>query len=142
MSDTNTNEQPKWLNKGPEPEQLEVDARGNWVYPEQLSQGYEQVEIPSLGGVTPTETLLLRDLGGHISNKIESAMSTSYLSKHSPAQVMQHYTSMIRELKLMDANALKRLEGIADEFEREPEREEYFKQVIRPYLHSLAPKRR
>ena len=146
MSDTTSDSvvQPKWPDSSDarHPEQLEVDAGGNFVYPEQLSQGYEQVEIPSSGSVTPTETLLLRDLGGHISNKVESAFKCSYLTKQTPVQVLQHYTAMVKELQLMDSAAIGRMETLATEFEKEPEKQAYFEMVVRPYLHSLVPRRR
>ena len=69
-------------------------------------------------------------------------MSTGYLRKQSPAQVFKHYAAVARGASLMDEAALKRMDDLASEFEKEPERDEYYKQVLRPWLHSLTPRRR
>jgi hypothetical protein len=42
----------------------------------------------------------------------------------------------------MDSAALGRMDAITQDFEREPEQKEFFKQVVLPYLHGLTPKRR
>jgi len=124
-------------------EQLGVDEQGNWVYPSGAAEGYEEIEIPSLPeSLNASESLHMQDFGPHVASKIESSMKTGYLRKQGPVEVLKHYTAMVKELKLMDEGALKRLEGLASDFEKEPEREEFFKQVVRPYLHSLTPKRR
>lgn len=133
MSDT----QPK------APEQLTVNEQGGWEYPSGSSSGYVEIELPSLpGSINPTERLHMRDFGGHVVGKIESSINCGYLRQQSPAQVFRHYTAVARGASLMDEAALKRMETIADEFAGELEQGEYYKQVIRPWLHSLAPKRR
>src|SRR5208337_3226466 len=123
-------------------EQLGVDEQGNWQYPASAKEGYVEIEIPSLpGSLNPTESLHMRDFGGHVIGKIESALRCGYLKsgpQQNPVQVLQHYTQVAKGAELMDEGALKRLEGLASDFEREPEREEYFEQVVRPYLHSLV----
>lgn len=146
MSDTNEDVQPKWVNNSAvtkAPEQLETNARGEWVYPSQLAQGFEPVELPALeGNATPTETLLLKDLGDHISNKVESSFKCSYLTKQTPVQVLQHYTAMVKELQLMDSGAIGRMEDIATELSQVDEKEAYYEMVVKPYLCSLTPRRR
>ena len=42
----------------------------------------------------------------------------------------------------MDSATLSNMETLANDFEREPERNEFYKQVVRPYLRSLTPGRR
>jgi hypothetical protein len=124
-------------------EQLGVDERGNWQYPASATEGYVEIEIPSLpGSLNPTESLHMREFGGHVVSKIESSMNTGYLRKQSPHQVLAHYAAVARGASLMDEPALKRLESLATEFESVPEREEYFSQVVKPYLLTLTPKRR
>jgi len=133
MSDT----QPK------APEQLTVNEQGGWEYPSSASSGFVEIELPTPpGSSNPTERLHLRDFGPHLVGKLESSINCGYLRKQSPAQVFKHYAAVARGASLMDEAALKRMETLATEFEREPERDEYYKQVIRPWLHSLAPRRR
>ena len=133
MSDT----QPK------APEQLKVNEQGGWEYPSGSSSGYVEVELPSLpGSINPTERLHMRDFGGHLAAKLESAMNTGYLRKQSPAQVFKHYAAVARGASLMDEGALKRMDDLASEFEKEPEKQQFFEMVVRPYLLTLAPRRR
>lgn len=124
-------------------EQLGVDERGNWQYPTSATEGYVEIEIPSLpGSLNPTESLHMRDFGGHVASKIESSMNTGYLRKQSPHQVFAHYAAVARGASLMDEPALKRMESLASKFEKEPQQKEFFEMVIRPYLNTLSPKRR
>ena len=151
MSDTNTNEV-DGLSKDfyhtreqeqADESQLTVDQEGNWQYPTSARTGFEEIELPTPpGSLNPTERLHIRDFGGHVAAKLESAMNTGYLRKQSPAQVFRHYAAVARGASLMDEGALKRMDDLASEFEKEPERDEYYKQVLRPWLHSLAPRRR
>jgi hypothetical protein len=124
-------------------EHLGVDERGNWQYPTSAKEGYVEIEIPSLpGSLNPTESLHMRDFGGHVVSKIESSMNTGYLRKQSPHQVFAHYAAVARGASLMDESALKRMESLATEFAEVPEKQEFYEMVIRPYLHSLVPRKR
>lgn len=131
-------------NKSAADKQLGVNEKGDcWVYANGSAAGYVEVELPTLpGSPNPTERLHLRDFGGVVVEKIESAMQCTYLTKQSPAQVFRHYATVAKGASLMDEGALKRMETLAQDFEREPEQEEFFKQVIRPYLHGLKPGKR
>jgi hypothetical protein len=149
MSDTNTNEV-DGLSKDfyhtreqeqKDESQLTVNEQGDWVYPTGAATGFVEVELPSLG-INPTERLLVRDFGPHVAAKIESAMNTGYLRKHSPAQVFAHYTAVAEGASLLTKDALTRMQELSKEFAAEPERDEYYKQVLRPWLHSLSPRRR
>jgi len=145
MSDTNTNEQPKWVNNSDAKmaEPLEVNANGGWVYPAQLKEGFEETEIPAPpGSLNATERLHMKDFGGMVISKIESSMNTRYLRKHSPAQVFRHYATVAKGSELMDIGAIGRMEEIAKEFEQTPMKAEYYEMVVRPWLLTLAPKRR
>jgi len=125
------------------PEQLTVNEQGGWEYFSGSSSGYVEVELPSLpGAINPTERLHMRDFGGHVVGKIESSINCGYLRQQSPAQVFKHYAAVARGASLMDEQALKRMDDLATEFEKEPEKQEYFEQVVRPWLHSLKPRRR
>ena len=127
------------------PEQLTVNEQGGWEYPSGSSSGYVEVELPSLpGAINPTERLHMRDFGPHVVGKIESSMQCAYLrsAQQGPAQVFKHYAAVARGASLMDEQALKRMDDLATECESVPERDEYYKQVVRPWLHSLTPKRR
>jgi hypothetical protein len=125
------------------PEQLGVTESGDWEYPSGSAEGYVEVEVPSLpGSINPTERLHMRDFGSLVVGKIESSINTGYLRQQSPAQVFKHYAAVARGASLMDEQALKRMDDLAAEFESVPERDEYYKQVVRPWLHSLTSKRR
>jgi hypothetical protein len=136
MSDT----QPK------APEQLTVNEQGGWEYPSGSSSGYVEVELPTLpGSLNPTERLHVREFGVHVSDKIERSFNKGYMRtgpQQGPHQVLAHYAAVARGAQLMDDQALKRLESLASEFEKEPLRPEYFEMVIKPYLVSLKPRRR
>ena len=150
MSDTNTNKEQhmKWQGSNMRdsqrvtvPEQLGVNGvTGEWVYPSGEASGHIQVELPSLeGNATPTETFLLRDFGPHVAAKLESAMNASYLRRQNPGQVLRHYAACARGASLMDEAALRRMDDLANDFEKEPETRQFFAQVVRPYLLTLAP---
>jgi hypothetical protein len=124
-----------------------LDARGNWVYPSAAESGHVELELPALPGSTnAVERLHVRDFGVHVAAKVESSMKQNpYLKsgpQQGPAQVLKHYLAVAKGASLMDEGALKRMETLAQDFEREPEQEEFFKQLIRPYLHGLKPGKR
>ena len=127
--------------------QLGVNESGDcWVYPSASSSGYVEIELPALpGSLNPTERLHARDFGVRVANQIESSMKGGYLKvgalPNAPT-VLRHYLGAAQGSGLMDKGALQRMEGLASEFEATPYREEYYEQVLKPYLHSLTPKRR
>jgi hypothetical protein len=143
MSDTNTNEVDGLAKdfyhtreqEQADESQLTVNQEGNWQYPTSAATGYVEIELP-------TERLHARDFGGLVVGKLESAMNTGYLTRQSPAQVFRHYAAVARGASLMDEGALKRMDDLARDFDAEPEKQQYFEMVVRPWLHSLAPKRR
>ena len=151
MSDTNTNEV-DGLSKDfyhtreqeqADESQLTVDQEGNWQYPTSAATGFVEIELPTPpGSLNPTERLHMREFGGHVVGKIESSINTGYLRKQSPDQVFRHYAAVARGASLMDEAALKRMDDLATEFEKEPEKQQFFEMVVRPYLLTLAPRRR
>jgi len=143
MSDTNNSSEAMQYPNSQVDKQLGVTEQGNWEYPTSASTGFVEIELPTPpGSLNPTERLHMRDFGGLVVGKIESSMNTGYFRQQSPAQVFKHYAAVARGAQLMDEQALKRMDDLASEFEKEPERDEYYRQVIRPWLHSLAPKKR
>jgi hypothetical protein len=124
-----------------------ADDSGKLTYESAASSGHTEVVLPALpGSPNGEERLLARDFGAHVAGKIESSITRNpYLKsgpQQSPAQVFAHYTAVARGASLMDEGALKRMEQLGVEFRQEPEQEEFFAQVIRPYLLSLSPQRR
>ena len=146
MSDMNTNEQPKWVNNSDAKmaEPLEVNANGGWVYPAQLKEGFEEIEIPALlpGSTTNTESMHMNKFGAHVASKIESSMKTGYLRKQGPAQVFAHYVGCAEGASLLTGDALTHMKELSKEFAEVPEQAEYYRQVISPWLQSLSPQRR
>ena len=135
------------INKIAVDKQLGVNESGDgWVYPSGSASGHIQVEVPALpGSITPTETLLIKDFGGHVSNKIEGAFNRGYMKsgpQQSATQVFAHYTAVARGAQLVDEQALTRMEILAHELAQEPEKQEYFTQVVKPWLVTLTPRRR
>jgi hypothetical protein len=136
------------MNKVDESQRLDtLDARGNWVYPDAAKSGHVEIEIPSLpGSPNATERMHARDFGQIVIGKIESAMNRQGYLTSGPQQdavgTLRHYLAVGKGSQLLDAGALKRGNILADELEREGDREEYFREVVKPWLGSLSPKRR
>ena len=123
---------------------INVDDRGALQYASAAATGHVEIMVPSLpGSPRTTETLHARTFGQHVIGKIESSMNRQgYMTTgptQQPAEVLRHYTSVARGARLMDEGALKRMETLAQDFEREPEQREFFKQVVKPWLGSLNP---
>src|SRR5271157_3059347 len=121
---------------------MTVNDRRSWSYDDAAATGHVEIELPTLpGSPNPTERLHAREFGVHVAAKIESSMNQQpYLRdprQNAPA-IFRHYIGAAKGSGLMDRAALARMEVLAGEFESEPEQREYFKQVIRPYLHSLT----
>jgi len=126
---------------------IAVDASGGMTYSGASREGRIEIEIPALpGSPNPTETLHARDFGPTVAGKIESAMSKQGYLKSGPQQngpqVFQHYLAVARGANLLASDTLKRAETLAKEFAAESEQTEFFKQVVRPWLHSLSPQKR
>src|SRR5271157_5315953 len=118
---------------------MTVNDSRSWAYDDAAATGHVEIELPTLpGSPNPTERLHVRDFGVHVAAKIENFMNQQpYLRldpRQNAAQVFKHYTAVARGANLMDRAAIGRMETLAREFEAEPEQQEYFKQVIRPYL--------
>ena len=124
-----------------------LDARGNWQYPSAAKSGHVEIMVPSLpGSPRETETLHARDFGVHVIAKIESSFKRNpYLKsgpQQRPSEVFAHYLASAKGAQLMDSATIGRMERLAKEFETEPDREGYFRDVLKPWLRSLSPKRR
>jgi hypothetical protein len=126
---------------------IDVDDRGRLNYQSASASGHVEIELPSLpGNPNATEKLHVRDFGSHVAAKIESAMDRMpYLRSGEQVTapgVLFHYAAAARGAQLMDEGSLKRLTKLAEEFQEESEKREFFSQVVRPYLLSLSPERR
>jgi|SRR5271157_1491370 len=134
------------MNKGDVLEGMSVDDRGSWSYDDAAATGHVEVELPSLpGSPNPTERMHARGFGPFVASKIESFLDRQpYLrepGQTAPA-IFRHYVAAAKGYGLMDRGAISRMETLAREFESEPEQREYFAQVVRPYLHTLKPRKR
>jgi hypothetical protein len=135
------------INKIDESQRMPVDERGNWQYPSAAATGHVEIELPTLpGSPNATERLLAKDFGPTVAGKIESSMGRQgYLKsgpQQNPAQTFRHYVTAAKGYGLLDAGAIGRMEKMAGEFEVEPNQQDYFELVVKPYLHGLKPKRR
>lgn len=128
-------------------QRMTVDEGGKWQYPSTAGTGHDEIELPSLAGsANPTERLHVKDFGVPVAGMIESSMNRQGYMKsgvqQSPPQVLRHYHSVAKGAALMDQGALNRMETLVKEFEASAYRQEYYAQVLRPYLLSLSPERR
>ena len=124
-----------------------VDERGALQYRSAAATGHVPIMVPSLpGSPRETETLHARDFGQHVISRIEASMNRQGYMTTGPQQdavgTLRHYLAVAKGSQLLDAGALKRGNTLADELEREGDREEYFRQVVKPWLGSLTPARR
>ena len=126
---------------------IDVDDRGQMNYASAASSGHIEVELPSLpGSPNPTERMLARDFGPHVVGKIEAAQNRpGYLTTgatQTPAQTFRHYIAVAKGAGLVDAGTISRMEKMAAEFEKEPNQQDYFELVVKPFLHGLTPTKR
>ena len=124
-----------------------VDERGALQYRSAAATGHVPIMVPSLpGSPRETETLHARDFGQHVISRIEASMNRKGYMTTGPQQdavgTLRHYLAVAKGSQLLDAGALKRGNTLADELEREGDREEYFRQVVKPWLGGLTPARR
>jgi hypothetical protein len=126
---------------------IRTDADGHLNYDSAAAEGMVQVFLPALPGDSHTqERLLAKNFGVHVAGKIEAAFKKQpYLQSgatQSPDRVFRHYLGAAKGSGLVDSGTFGRMEKLAAEFEAESEQQEYFQQVLKPYLFSLTPKRR
>jgi hypothetical protein len=126
---------------------ISSDGHSGMSYESAAATGHLEIMVPSQpGSPRETETLHARDFGQHVIGKIESSMKRQGYMTTGPQQdavgTLRHYLAVAKGSQLLDAGALKRGNTLADELEREGDREEYFRQVVKPWLGSLTPARR
>lgn len=124
-----------------------VDDRGNWNYASAAAEGMVEIVLPTLpGSPNGEERMLAKDFGVHVIGKLEASMNQQgYMTTgptQRPPEVFKHYVAVAKGSQLMDSATIGRMETLAKEFEVEPETGDYFRLVLKPYLHSLTPKRR
>jgi hypothetical protein len=124
-----------------------VDDRGRMAYGSAAAEGMVEIVLPTLPrSPNGEERMLAKDFGVRVAGEIERSMKQQpYLKsgpQKGPAEVFRHYAASAKGYGLMDSATIGRMEKLAAEFEAEPDQQEYFEQVIRPYLLSLMPKRR
>jgi hypothetical protein len=126
---------------------ITVDDRGEMQYATGAQSGHVEIIVPALpGGPNGEERLLARNFGEHVISRIEASMKQPGYLKSGPQQtapqVFAHYCAVAKGASLMDAGALRRMEGLSKDFSTEPEQAAFYEMVIKPYLRELAPKRR
>ena len=136
--------EPKTIDKG---QQMAVDERGNWAYPSLAQSGHVEIELPSLpGSPNRTERMHAVDFGPHVVGRIEASMNRQGYMRSGPqqtaAQTFRHYVAVAKGAGLVDSGAIGRMEKMAGEFEAEPNQQNYFDLVVKPYLHGLKPTKR
>ena len=130
---------------------IAVDGSGRMNYGTAAAEGRIEIELPSLpGSPNATERMHTRQFGVHVLSQTESAFRRQpYMTTgptQSPAQVLKHYAAVARGAELADRATLKRMDEIAAEFSKMPNKPEqaraYFAEVVKPFLLSLSPGKR
>ena len=133
-------------NKRPDRGPIASDTREGWNYPSLSSAGLTEVVLPAAHGPNSEERMLVKNFGPFLAGEVEKSLGPNPFPKSFPrksaSQTLWHYIGAAKGASLMDSAAIGRMEMQAREFEKEPDQREYFEQVIKPYLHSLSPKRR
>jgi hypothetical protein len=124
-----------------------VDTSGRMNYASGAESGHVEVVLPSLpGSPNGEERLLAKDFGPHVASRIENSLNRQpYMRsgpQQTPAATFRHYLACAKGANLIEPSALKRGETLADEFSAEPEQAAFYSMVVRPWLHSLSPRRR
>ena len=126
---------------------ITTDDDGRMAYSSAAASGDIEIILPSLpGSPNGEERLLVKNFGQTVIGKIESQMKQQGYLRSGPQQdppgIFAHYLAVARGAALLDAGGLNRMATLAEEFKSEPNREEYYTQVIKPWLGSLVPRRR
>ena len=116
-------------------------------YASAAASGFVEVVLPAAHGPNSEVRMHVRDFGRHVATEIERSLRPNMYPVSSPrrsaTETFRHYVGAAKGASLMDAGALKRMGDLAKEFEEVgPDRQEYFEQVLKPYLHGLTPERR
>jgi hypothetical protein len=125
-----------------------LDPQGkNWVYPSAAESGHTQIVLPTLpGSPNSEERLLSKDFGQHVIGKIQASLDRQgYLTtgpQQGPAEIFHHYCGAAAGSGLLDSTALANMKTLAREFSEADDRNEYYAQVIKPWLGSLQPGKR
>jgi hypothetical protein len=134
------------INKVDESQQMTVNSRGGWEYPSAAASGHVEIVLPAPHGPNSEQRMHIRDFPAIVLREVEQSFRPNMYEKSaprkSPTETFRHYIGAAKGAQLMDDAGIRRLESLAKEFEEEPDREEYFAQVIKPYFLAMTPKRR
>lgn len=125
-----------------------LDKQGKWQYPSAAASGHVEIVLPSLpGSPNAEERMLAKDFGATVGGHIKNAMNPSlgYLRSGPQAngpEVLAHYIASARGASLLNAGAVKSGEKLVEEFAAAEDQADYFKMVVKPWLHGLTPTRR
>jgi hypothetical protein len=135
-----------------EEKDMSDDAKASQSY---LSTGleFEPVALPRPRGDigpfgTTVEEIKIRDIGNHISTKIEEAVASDdsfhYRDHRDAAAVFGHYVGSVQGLQLVDSKTSKDLDRLLTQFSRveKTERRQFVKTKLRPFLNALRPGKR
>jgi hypothetical protein len=125
---------------------ISADEGGGIHYASADAEGMVEIVLPAAHGPNSEERLLVKDFGRHVAREVGLSLEPNPYPVSSPRRsatlTFRHYVGTAQGASLMDKGALGRMEALAREFEETDSPKEYFEQVLKPYLHSLSPKRR
>jgi hypothetical protein len=116
------------------------------VYPSLAREGLVSVDLPgrpgrgNFGIERPAiETMLAKDVPGHIATQVERAFRTS---PSEAIATLDWYTGSIKGANLLDARSIDRLDKLNRSFASASKPEELFTSEVQPFLSGLKPQRR
>jgi hypothetical protein len=125
---------------------ITVDDRGQMNYASAAAEGMVEIDVPVPHGPRAQQRMHARDFPATVVRYVEESLRPNPYPVASPmksaTETFHHFVGAAKGLSLLDEGGLKRMEQLAKEFEAEPDREEFFAQVIRPYMLSMTPRRR
>ena len=123
-----------------------VDDRGRMTYATAAAEGRVEIVIPVPHGPYPQQRMHARDFPATVVRFVGEALKPNPYPVASPmrsaTETLRHFVGASRGLSLLDEGAQKRMEQVAKEFEAEPNQQEYFERVLKPYMLSMVPRQR
>lgn len=135
-----------FANQVDESQRITVDERGKFQYPSAAATGHVEIVLPAAHGPNGEERMLVKDFGRHVAREVSRSLAPNPYPVTSPRRTatdtFRHYVGAAKGASLLDEEGTKQMTKMAAEFEAARNPQEYFDQVIKPYMMSMSPRRR
>jgi len=114
-----------------------ADAPDVADYPSLTAEGRVEIEIalPAPRGPIFTESVQVRDLPAHITQRVEADLARG----DEASEVFAHYGGAIEGAGVVSGGTAEKLHKLVTAFAQAGEPEKYFKEVVKPFLFGLKP---